>query len=127
MNLLAQEEMVQLTVEQFQAHIQELCLEKNRLSSKRKLMASQLGQEALARWAGMLEDARKRYANIAVVDKSDRDIVMAFVENRAWEKFITSEMDAMNSAESDYKALDTYHELCNSMLDDKIKTERRSR
>jgi len=127
MNYFPQETLAGMSVEDLRVHIQELCFEKKEQAARLAELNSAIGQEAVRRLTHRLQRTRERYARIGISGKTDRDIVMAFVENRAAERFIAEELEALNSAKEVADALDKYHALCDNALKTREKAEKRSR
>ena len=120
-------EITQMTVEQLKGHIQEVCIAMQEYAKLEKLASSALGEYMLERLEARLADTTGKYRRIKIRDSSDRDIVMAFVEVRAAEGFLSEEISDIKNAAKDSKALDEHKELCDSVLTMKVKAEKISR
>lgn len=121
------EDLAGMSIEELEEHIQELCIEKVEQAARVKLLDSPLGQEEIKRWEQRVEETRSAYGRIKIAEASDRDIVMAFVEQRCKERLALDELAALNSAKKVYESLDEYHGKCNSTLSLKKKQARVAR
>lgn len=122
-----QHELAAMPIQDLQEHLQEVCFEKKELAETVKFFDSPLGQHAIGEWRKRLDEALLRYGKIRVTGVQDRDIVMAFVENRCAELFLRDEIERMEGVKKRYDGLDKYQALCESVIKSKEKSARTAR
>ena len=101
-----------MTQEELDAHILEVCFAKKEADLRIASLDTPIGKELLDRLRLKLDNTRLRYSGIIIRDKTDRDIVMAFVELRTMEKLLRDEVGEIEKAEQIKEELDSYHMVC---------------
>jgi len=127
MNMLEASDLAAMSAEDIRQHIQDVCFAKKEVAKLVVETDSAVGASVVARFERRLEAVLRNYGKIQVSGATDRDIVMAFVENRCAERFLREELAELASAKNDADALDTYHKLCETALKSKERSERTAR
>jgi len=127
MQLFEKNDLYKMGAETLQKHVVELCLLREKLKKIVRIAGSEMGEYMLEVWDAKLAEIRKNYAKVSVKDKSDRDIVMAFVELRASEQHVKAEIASMRSPKKELEVLDNYHTICQDVCSERDSAKRTAR
>ena len=127
MQIADRAEMAQMGEESLKSLQEEIAEAKKNVAAIAGDCDSAAGKHILERLIARLDEIRGQYGRISVAGKGDRDIVMAFMENRIAEQFVQEEIDSFSDAKKTLESLDEAQAICNSILVLREKSNRTER
>ena len=127
MTLLDKAAISQMTAEQLREYMTKVCLTQQEYVKLDKLRNSTLGEYILERLKARQVAAMNGYRKIKINGQTDRDIVVALVEALVADRLVSAEINDIEEAVQNTKALDAHKAMCDAILIAKEKSEKTAR
>ena len=127
MTLLDKAAISQMTTEQLREYMTKVCLTQQEYVKLDKLRNSTLGEYILERLKARQVAAMNGYRKIKINGQTDRDIVVALVEALVADRLVSAEINDIEEAVQNTKALDAHKAMFDAILIAKEKSEKTAR